>query len=63
MTLLPVNGNADGVTTKGLRFALNDETLLFGRARGLSNEVISLPATVKVSKGSLLVFETPKGGA
>ena len=63
VTLLPVNGDADGVTTKGLRFALNDETLRFGRARGLSNEVISLPATVKVSKGSLLVFETPKGGA
>jgi thiamine pyrophosphokinase len=63
VTLLPVNGNADGVTTKGLRFALNDETLRFGRARGLSNEVISLPATVNVSKGSLLVFETPKGGA
>jgi len=63
VTLLPVNGNADGVTTKGLRFALNDETLRFGRARGLSNEVISLPAMVKVSKGSLLVFETPKGGA
>jgi thiamine pyrophosphokinase len=63
VTLLPVNGDADGVTTKGLRFPLRDETLRFGRARGLSNEVISLPATVTVSKGSLLVFETPQGGA
>jgi thiamine pyrophosphokinase len=63
VTLLPVNGDADGVTTKGLRFPLKNETLRFGRARGLSNEVISLPATVKVSKGSLLVFETPQGGA
>lgn len=63
VTLLPVNGDADGVTTEGLRFPLHDETLRFGRARGLSNEVISLPATVTVSKGSLLVFETPRGGA
>jgi thiamine pyrophosphokinase len=63
VTLLPVNGDADGVTTKGLRFPLRDETLRFGRARGLSNEVVSLPATVTVSKGSLLVFETPQGGA
>jgi thiamine pyrophosphokinase len=63
VTLLPVNGDADGVTTKGLRFPLKNETLRFGRARGLSNEVISLPATVTVSKGSLLVFETPQGGA
>jgi len=62
VTLLPVNGDADGVTTQGLRFPLRDETLRFGRARGLSNEVASLPATVTVQRGSLLVFETPKGG-
>jgi thiamine pyrophosphokinase len=59
VTLLPVNGDAEGVTTEGLRFPLRDETLRFGRARGLSNEVASLPATVTVRKGSLLVFETP----
>jgi len=59
VTLLPVNGDAEGVTTEGLRFPLRDETLRFGRARGLSNEVDSLPATVTVRKGSLLVFETP----
>ena len=63
VTLLPVNGDAEGVTTEGLRFPLRDETLRFGRARGLSNEVASLPATVTVRKGSLLVFETPQGGS
>jgi thiamine pyrophosphokinase len=62
VTLLPVKGDAEGVTTQGLRFSLRDETLRFGRARGLSNEVASLPATVTVRKGSLLVFETPLGG-
>jgi len=59
VTLIPVNGDAEGVTTEGLRYPLRDETLRFGRARGLSNEVDSLPATVTVRKGSLLVFETP----
>jgi len=63
VTLLPVNGDAEGVTTAGLRYPLSDETLRFGRARGLSNEVASLPATVTVRKGSLLIFETPQGGA
>ena len=63
VTLLPVNGDAEGVATEGLRFPLHDETLRFGRARGLSNEVASLPATVTVRKGSLLVFETPQGGS
>jgi thiamine pyrophosphokinase len=62
VTLLPVNGDAEGVTTEGLRYPLRDETLRFGRARGLSNEVASLPAMVTVSKGSLLIFETPQGG-
>jgi thiamine pyrophosphokinase len=63
VTLLPVIGDAEGVTTEGLRYPLRDETLRFGRARGLSNEVASLPATVTVRKGSLLVFETALGGA
>jgi thiamine pyrophosphokinase len=60
VTLLPVNGDAEGVTTAGLRYPLSDETLSFGRSRGLSNEVASVPAKVTVRKGSLLVFETPK---
>ena len=62
VTLLPVNGDAGGVTTEGLRYALHDETLRFGRARGLSNEVASLPAKVALDTGTLLVFETRQGG-
>jgi thiamine pyrophosphokinase len=62
VTLLPVNGDAGGVRTEGLRYPLRGETLRFGRARGLSNEVASLPATVSLDTGTLLVFETPPGG-
>jgi len=62
VTLLPVDGDADRVTTEGLRYPLRGETLRFGRARGLSNEVASLPATVTLDKGTLLVFETALGG-
>jgi thiamine pyrophosphokinase len=62
VTLLPVKGDADGVTTKGLRYPLREETLRFGRARGLSNEVASLPAEVSLRNGTLLVFETAQGG-
>jgi len=62
VTLLPVNGDAGGITTEGLRYALRDETLRFGRARGLSNEIASLPARVSLDTGTLLVFETPQGG-
>jgi thiamine pyrophosphokinase len=62
VTLLPVNGDAEGVTTEGLRYPLRAESLRFGRARGLSNEVASIPATVRLDKGTLLVFETALGG-
>ena len=60
VTLLPVDGDAEGVTTHGLRYPLKDETLGFGRARGLSNEMASLPAKVTLRKGALLVFEIPR---
>ena len=62
VTLLPVAGDADGVRTEGLLFPLHGETLRFGRARGLSNEIVALPARVSLERGSLLVFEGPKGG-
>jgi thiamine pyrophosphokinase len=62
VTLLPVNGDAGAVTTEGLRYPLRGETLRFGRARGLSNEVASLPAGVSLDTGTLLVFETASGG-
>ncbi len=37
LSLLPVGGDAEGVTTEGLLYPLRDETLYLGRARGVSN--------------------------
>ena len=62
VTLLPVAGDANGVRTGGLRYSLKAETLRFGRARGLSNEIASAPASVSLDEGTLLVFETSLGG-
>lgn len=61
VTLLPIGGNAEGVTTGGLSYQLRSETLTFGRARGLSNRVESTPATVKCDRGVLLVIEIRQG--
>jgi thiamine pyrophosphokinase len=60
VTLLPVGGDATGVTTTGLRFPLRSETLHVGRSRGLSNEVEQAPASVSLDGGTLLVIETRK---
>ena len=61
VTLLPVAGDAERVSTTGLRYRLDAETLRFGRARGLSNEIAALPASVSFDRGTLLVFESPQG--
>ncbi|MCA1570607.1 MAG: thiamine diphosphokinase [Chloroflexi bacterium] len=58
VTLLPVGGDASGVTTVGLRWALDAATLRIGRSRGLSNEILQAPASVQISLGTLLVIET-----
>ncbi len=62
VTLLAVHGDAEGVRTQGLRYALAGETLPFGAARGLSNLVMSQPASVACDRGVLLVIETRAGG-
>lgn len=62
VTLLPVGGDASGVTTQGLRWPLEAATLRMGRSRGLSNEVVSAPASVRMESGVLLVIETARRG-
>ena len=63
VTLLPVAGDAQGVTTTGLRWPLSGATLSLGRSRGLSNEVVTSPASVMLKHGAMLVIETRRTGA
>jgi thiamine pyrophosphokinase len=58
VTLLPVAGDAVGVTTAGLRWPLDGATLRIGHSRGLSNVVVAVPASVGVASGTLLVVES-----
>ena len=60
VTLLSIDGEAVGVRTQGLHFALDGETLPLGRSRGLSNSVAKPPASVSLERGTLLVIETRK---
>jgi thiamine pyrophosphokinase len=59
VSLLPLGGDAEGVTTNNLRFPLTDERLEAGRTRGLSNVRLTAVARVSLKKGRLLVVETP----
>lgn len=56
VTLLAVGGDAHGVTTQGLRYALRDGVLPHGSSLGVSNEMTDPQAEVSVARGSVLVI-------
>jgi len=59
VSLIPLGESAHDVTTEGLRYPLSGETLVVGRARGVSNVRSGRIARVSVGAGRLLVIETP----
>lgn len=56
VSLVPIGGEATGVTTTGLRWPLKNETLDPYSARGMSNEFQKPYATVSAQTGSLLAI-------
>ena len=59
VSLLPLGGDVHGVTSAGLVWALQGDTLRFGLSRGVSNEMTSATARIKVEDGYLLVVHGP----
>ena len=55
VSLLSLSERAEGMTTWGLKYALASGVLERASSRGVSNEVISLPAGVRVQAGIVLV--------
>jgi len=58
VTLLALHGAAEGVTTTGLRFPLDDAVLAPGSSLGVSNELVAPTATVRVRRGVLAAIQT-----
>ena len=58
VSLIPLE-TTTGVTTTGLEFPLDDATLGFGPARGISNVRVASSAAVTIGRGRLLVVEAP----
>jgi thiamine pyrophosphokinase len=54
VSLIPVGGDARGVTTEGLEWPLCGDTLRFGPARGVSNVLVDRHASVGVRQGQVL---------
>jgi thiamine pyrophosphokinase len=62
VTLLPIGGDACGITTVGLQYPLQDATLRPGTSRGVSNVLIGTEGSVALDIGTLLAIQ-PEGGA
>jgi len=55
VSLIPM-GKVKGVTTRGLKYPLKDESLEFGIREGLSNIITSSPVSISIKNGLLLLF-------
>jgi thiamine pyrophosphokinase len=55
VSLLPLNSDAHGVRTHGLRWPLTAETLRLADTRGVSNEPVAPTAAVSIEQGLLLL--------
>lgn len=55
LSLIPVSERVTGVTTYGLKYRLDNATMLLGTSWGVSNEFLEDEATVTIDEGVLLV--------
>ena len=55
ISLCPLDGTAEGITTEGLKWALRSENLIPGVRDGISNEVVDNPVEIRVERGDLLL--------
>lgn len=58
VSILPVRGNAKGVTLKGMKYPLYDADVSCFSSLGISNEIVEDIAMVSVEQGVLLVIES-----
>jgi thiamine pyrophosphokinase len=53
-SLIPLYGDARGITTQGLEYPLENGTLLFGSTRGISNVLVGDKAEIILQEGLLI---------
>ncbi len=58
VSLIPWGGPVTGISTVGLRWPLNGETLHPSKTRGLSNELLGETASISLESGLLLVVHS-----
>jgi len=59
VSLIPLGGDASGITTEGMKYPLIGEKLSVGLARGISNVLEKPSARINLTEGILLAVHTP----
>ena len=57
ISIIPVGGDARGVTLEGLEYPLNDHNIKMGSSLGISNKSVSEEIIISVKNGILLVVK------
>lgn len=58
VSVLPVKGDAKGVTLEGMKYSLQDADIACFSSLGVSNEIVEDTARISVKQGYLLVIES-----
>ena len=58
VSVLPVKGDAKGVTLKGMKYTLKEADITCFSSLGVSNEIVDETAKISVKQGILLVVES-----
>lgn len=58
LSLIPIVDHAHGISTNGLRYPLNGESLYFGSSRGISNVFLRTPVQIGFEEGTLICVIT-----
>lgn len=58
VSVLPVKGDAKGVTLEGMKYPLDDADIACFSSLGVSNEIVDETAKISVKQGVLLVIES-----
>lgn len=58
VSVLPVKGDAKGVTLEGMKYSLQDADIACFSSLGVSNEIVEDTAKISVKQGVLLVIES-----
>ena len=57
VSIIPITGDLVGVTTQGLDYPLDNETLVFGESRGVSNIMKSDKCKITIASGQGLIIK------